>query len=252
MEVKVGLDPRLINPDFEDNPQTKLNQCIDNVYRIHQETASDKLTQIIFCDLGVPRGKPAKTAKSQSDEEEIISDSLEESGDFCIYDDIKKKLMERGIPEKEIAFIHDAPTEKAKSELFEKVRCGDVRVLIGSTAKIGTGTNVQDRLVALHDLDIPWRPADLEQRRGRMVRQGNINKQVHLYRYVTKGTFDAYSYQTLEAKQRFISQIITSKHQLVLAKMLTNKHCPTVKSRLYALVTNGSRNLWCLNPKSKN
>lgn len=208
---KVGLDPRLINPDFEDNPQTKLNQCIDNVYRIHQETASDKLTQIIFCDLGVPRGKPAKTAKSQSDEEEIISDSLEESGDFCIYDDIKKKLMERGIPEKEIAFIHDAPTEKAKSELFEKVRCGDVRVLIGSTAKMGTGTNVQDRLVALHDLDIPWRPADLEQRRGRMVRQGNINKQVHLYRYVTKGTFDAYSYQTLEAKQRFISQIITSK-----------------------------------------
>lgn len=208
---KVGLDPRLINPDFEDNPQTKLNQCIDNVYRIHQETASDKLTQIIFCDLGVPRGKPAKTAKSQSDEEEIISDSLEESGDFCIYDDIKKKIIERGIPEKEIAFIHDAPTEKAKSELFEKVRCGDVRVLIGSTAKMGTGTNVQDRLVALHDLDIPWRPADLEQRRGRMVRQGNINKQVHLYRYVTKGTFDAYSYQTLEAKQRFISQIITSK-----------------------------------------
>ena len=173
---KVGLDPRLINPDFEDNPQTKLNQCIDNVYRIHQETASDKLTQIIFCDLGVPRGKPAKTAKSQSDEEEIISDSLEESGDFCIYDDIKKKLMERGIPEKEIAFIHDAPTEKAKAELFEKVRCGDVRVLIGSTAKMGTGTNVQDRLVALHDLDIPWRPADV----GRILRTFKIKKNVEV------------------------------------------------------------------------
>lgn len=208
---KVGLDPRLINPEFEDNPQTKLNQCVKNVARIHAETAEDKLTQIIFCDLGVP--KP-KSKLKQEDTEEISTqeaDSLEEIGDFCVYDDIKEKLVAKGIPAHEIAFIHDAPTEKAKSELFEKVRSGEIRVLIGSTGKMGTGTNVQNRLIALHDLDIPWRPADLEQRRGRMVRQGNINQKVHLYRYVTKGTFDAYSYQLLEAKQRFISQIITSQ-----------------------------------------
>lgn len=136
--------------------------------------------------------------------------SLEEELPFCVYDDIKRKLMERGIPESEIAFIHSAKTETQKSALFEKVRSGEVRVLLGSTPKMGTGTNVQDRLIALHDLDIPWRPADLEQRRGRMVRFGNVNDQVHLYRYVTKGTFDAVSYQTLEAKQKFISQAMSS------------------------------------------
>lgn len=209
---KVGLDPRLVNPDLDDNPNTKLNQCVNNVFQIWQDTAEDKLTQIIFCDLGVP--KPNQQAdKGKEIEEQSMSeiDSLEESGTFCVYDDIKSKLAEMGVPKSEIAFIHEAKSEAQKSELFEKVRSGEVRVLIGSTAKMGTGTNVQDRLVALHDLDVPWRPADLEQRRGRMVRQGNINDKVHLYRYVTKGTFDAYSYQLLETKQRFISQVITSK-----------------------------------------
>lgn len=208
---KVGLDPRLINPSFEDNPTSKLNQCIDNVFKIYEETTPKKLTQIIFSDLGVPH-KDSSTINKDDDTKSVSdNDFLEEESDFCIYDDIKSKLIAKGVPEDEIAFIHSAKTEKAKSELFEKVRNGDVRVLIGSTGKMGMGTNVQNRLIALHDLDIPWRPADLEQRRGRIVRQGNINEKVHLYRYVTKGTFDAYSYQLLESKQKFISQIITSK-----------------------------------------
>lgn len=209
---KVGLDPRLINPTFEDNPNTKLNQCVNNVFKIWQDTAAEKMTQIIFCDLGVP--KPSQTDGNESkveDKSMADIDSLEEIGTFCIYDDIKSKLVEMGVPSNEIAFIHNAKTETQKSELFEKMRSGEIRVLLGSTAKMGTGTNVQDRLIALHDLDVPWRPSDLEQRRGRMVRQGNINEKVHLYRYVTKGTFDAYSYQLLETKQSFISQIITSK-----------------------------------------
>ena len=210
---KVGLDPRLVDPTLEDNPNTKLNQCVNNVFQIWQDTAADKLTQIIFCDLGVPKPNQTDSSKdSETDEKSMADiDSLEESGTFCVYDDIKSKLVEMGVPSKEIAFIHEAKTEAQKSELFEKVRSGEVRVLLGSTAKMGTGTNVQDRLIALHDLDVPWRPSDLEQRRGRMVRQGNINEKVHLYRYVTKGTFDAYSYQLLETKQRFISQVITSK-----------------------------------------
>ncbi len=215
---KLGLDPRLIDPSFEDNPQTKLNQCVENVARIHAETAEDKLTQIIFCDLGVPH-KSSADAEVESDEAEQNEDSksaaeresLEEECDFCVYDDIKKKLIAKGIPENEIAYIHDAKTEKQKADLFEKVRNGKIRVLLGSTAKMGTGTNVQKRLIAVHNLDIPWRPADLEQRAGRIIRQGNENKNVEIYRYVTKGTFDAYSYQTLENKQKFISQIITSK-----------------------------------------
>ena len=210
---KVGLDPRLVNPDLEDDPNTKLNQCVRNVFQIWQDTAADKMTQIIFCDLGVPKPKQTDSSKdSETDEKSMADiDSLEESGTFCVYDDIKSKLVAMGIPKEEIAFIHDAKTEAQKSDLFEKVRSGEIRVLLGSTAKMGTGTNVQDRLIALHDLDVPWRPSDLEQRRGRMVRQGNINEKVHLYRYVTKGTFDAYSYQLLETKQRFISQVITSK-----------------------------------------
>lgn len=209
---KVGLDPRLVDPTLEDNPNIKLNQCVNNVFQIWQDTADDKLTQIIFCDLGVPKPNQ-QTDNGKAPEEQSMAeiDSLEESGTFCVYDDIKSKLAEMGVPKEEIAFIHEAKTEAQKSELFEKVRSGEVRVLIGSTAKMGTGTNIQDRLIALHDLDVPWRPADLEQRRGRMVRQGNINDKVHLYRYVTKGTFDAYSYQLLETKQRFISQVITSK-----------------------------------------
>ena len=214
---KLGLDPRLIDPSFEDNPDTKLNRCVENVVRIHAETAEDRLTQIIFCDLGVPHkaaeaaveGEDADDAKDKKSIAEV--ESLEEECDFCVYDDIRDKLIARGIPAEEIAYIHDAKTEQQKADLFDKVRSGEIRVLLGSTAKMGTGTNVQKKLIAVHDLDIPWRPADLEQRAGRIIRQGNENKQVQIFRYVTKGTFDAYSYQTLENKQKFISQIMTSK-----------------------------------------
>ena len=214
---KLGLDPRLIDPSFEDNPDTKLNRCVENVARIYQETAEDRLTQIIFCDLGVPHkaaeaaveGEDADDAKDKKSIAEV--ESLEEECDFCVYDDIRDKLIAKGIPAEEIAYIHDAKTEQQKADLFDQVRSGEIRVLLGSTAKMGTGTNVQKKLIAVHDLDIPWRPADLEQRAGRIIRQGNENKQVQIFRYVTKGTFDAYSYQTLENKQKFISQIMTSK-----------------------------------------
>ena len=214
---KLGLDPCLIDPSFEDNPDTKLNRCVENVVRIHAETAEDRLTQIIFCDLGVPHkaaeaaveGEDADDAKDKKSIAEV--ESLEEECDFCVYDDIRDKLIARGIPAEEIAYIHNAKTEQQKADLFDKVRSGEIRVLLGSTAKMGTGTNVQKKLIAVHDLDIPWRPADLEQRAGRIIRQGNENKQVQIFRYVTKGTFDAYSYQTLENKQKFISQIMTSK-----------------------------------------
>ena len=184
---KLGLDQRVVNPLLPDEPGTKVNKCVDNVFRIWQDGAGEKLTQLIFCDLSTP-GKG-----------------------FNVYDDIKKKLSARGVPESEIAFIHTADTEAKKKELFAKVRSGNVRVLIGSTAKMGAGTNVQDRLVALHDLDAPWRPGDLEQRKGRIARQGNMNETVHVYRYVTERTFDSYIWQILENKQRFISQIMTSK-----------------------------------------
>lgn len=186
---KIGLDQRLINPDLPDEPGTKVNACVDNVFRIWNETKEEKSTQLIFCDYSTPK----------------------KDGSFNVYDDIKRKLISKGISTDEIAFIHDATTEAAKEELFAKVRSGEVRVLIGSTAKMGAGTNVQTKLVASHDLDAPFRPADMEQRRGRMVRQGNENKQVHLYRYCTKDTFDAYLFQMLERKQKFISQIMTSK-----------------------------------------
>ncbi len=184
---KLGLDQRVVNPLLPDEPGTKVNKCVDNVFRIWQDGAGEKLTQLIFCDLSTP-GKG-----------------------FNIYDDIKTKLISRGVPESEIAFIHAADTDMKKKELFAKVRSGNVRVLLGSTAKMGAGTNVQDRLVALHDLDAPWRPGDLEQRKGRIARQGNMNETVHVYRYVTEQTFDSYIWQTLENKQRFISQIMTSK-----------------------------------------
>lgn len=210
---KLGLDPRLIDAEFEDNPGTKLNVCVNNVFDIYEKTTDKKLTQIIFCDLGVPGKGVNVDADSKDEDTKSVTeiDSLEESGKFCVYDDIKDKLIAKGVSSQEIAFIHDAKNEKQKSELFAKVRSGEVRILLGSTGKMGTGTNVQDRIIALHDLDVPWRPSDLEQRRGRMVRQGNINEKVHLYRYVTKGTFDAYLYQLLEKKQKFISQIMTSK-----------------------------------------
>lgn len=186
---KIGLDQRLINPDLPDEPGTKVNACVDNIFKIWNETKEEKSTQLIFCDYSTPK----------------------KDGSFNVYDDIKGKLISKGVPPDEIAFIHDATTEAAKEELFAKVRSGEVRVLIGSTAKMGAGTNVQTKLVASHDLDAPFRPADMEQRRGRMVRQGNENKQVHLYRYCTKDTFDAYLFQMLERKQKFISQIMTSK-----------------------------------------
>ena len=184
---KLGLDQRVVNPLLPDEPNTKVNKCVDNVFKIWEDGADKKLTQLIFCDLSTP-GKG-----------------------FSVYDDIKKKLVARGVPESEIAFIHDANTDEKKKALFAKVRSGQVRVLMGSTAKMGAGTNVQDRLIALHDLDAPWRPGDLEQRKGRIERQGNMNETVHVYRYVTENTFDSYLWQTLENKQKFISQIMTSK-----------------------------------------
>lgn len=209
---KLGLDPRLINPSFEDDPGTKLNVCVNNVFDIYEKTSDKKLTQIVFCDLGVPSKNSSADGNKDDDTKSVAGlDSLEESGKFCVYDDIRDKLIAKGVSADEIAYIHNAKSETQKSELFAKVRSGEVRILLGSTGKMGTGTNVQDRIIALHDLDVPWRPSDLEQRRGRMVRQGNINDKVHLYRYVTKGTFDAYSYQLLEKKQKFISQIMTSK-----------------------------------------
>lgn len=209
---KLGLDPRLINPSFEDDPGTKLNVCVNNVFDIYEKTSDKKLTQIVFCDLGVPSKNSSADGNKDDDTKSVAElDSLEESGKFCVYDDIRDKLIAKGVSADEIAYIHNAKSETQKSELFAKVRSGEVRILLGSTGKMGTGTNVQDRIIALHDLDVPWRPSDLEQRRGRMVRQGNINDKVHLYRYVTKGTFDAYSYQLLEKKQKFISQIMISK-----------------------------------------
>lgn len=209
---KLGLDPRLINPSFEDDPGTKLNVCVNNVFDIYEKTSDKKLTQIVFCDLGVPSKNSSADGNKDDDTKSVAElDSLEESGKFCVYDDIRDKLIAKGVSADEIAYIHNAKSETQKSELFAKVRSGEVRILLGSTGKMGTGTNVQDRIIALHDLDVPWRPSDLEQRRGRMVRQGNINDKVHLYRYVTKGTFDAYNYQLLEKKQKFISQIMTSK-----------------------------------------
>ena len=218
---KLGLDQRVINPDLPDDPNSKVNRCVDNIHRIWQDGQADKLTQLVFCDLSTPKGKTAQSgriaAKSTDNPElhaleaAIDAEAGPEKPPFTIYDDIREKLVARGIPREQIAFIHEANTEVRKKELFAKVRSGQVRVLMGSTFKMGAGMNVQDRLVALHDLDCPWRPGDLEQRSGRIIRQGNRNKEVHIYRYVTESTFDAYLWQTVENKQKFISQIMTSK-----------------------------------------
>ncbi|RGB68021.1 N-domain protein, SNF2 family [Faecalibacterium prausnitzii] len=186
---KIGLDQRLMNPLTLDDPDSKLNACVDNVLRIWNETKEDNLTQLIFCDMSTPKG----------------------DGSFNVYDDIRTKLLAAGVPESEVEFIHNADTEGKKADLFSKVRSGKVRVLLGSTAKMGAGTNVQTLLVAVHHLDVGWRPSDMTQRNGRIIRQGNKNKQVYVYNYVTEGTFDAYLWQTLENKQKFISQIMTSK-----------------------------------------
>ena len=210
---KLGLDPRLIDPSFEDSPDTKLNQCVRNVTQIYHDTAEEKLTQIIFCDLGVPKKNSQSTDKGENADEKSASEreSLEEECDFCVYNDIRDKLIVNGIKPDEIAYVHDAKTEQQKADLFDRVNKGEVRVLLGSTGKMGTGTNCQKKLIALHNLDIPWRPSDLQQRIGRIERQGNQNSVAHVFNYVTKGSFDAYLYQTLEAKQRFIGQIMTSK-----------------------------------------
>jgi N12 class adenine-specific DNA methylase/adenine-specific DNA methylase len=205
---KLGLDQRIINPLLPDDPESKVNLCLDNIFRIWKKGQPQKLTQLAFCDISTPQGRAKKkaiTTEEPAQEEETVSEP------FTVYEDIRSKLIARGIPAEQIAFIHDANTEVKKAELFGKVRSGQVRVLLGSTFKMGAGTNVQDRLIAGHDLDCPWRPGDLEQRAGRTVRQGNLNPEVDIYRYVTDGTFDAYLWQTIENKQRFISQIMTSK-----------------------------------------
>ena len=193
---KLALDQRLINPLLPDNPDSKVNVCVKNVFAIWDKTKEDRSTQLLFSDMSTPKG----------------------DGEFNIYDDIREKLVAMGIPKEEIAFIHEANSDKQKDELFAKVRKGDVRILLGSTQKMGAGTNVQNKLIALHDLDVPWRPADLEQRAGRIVRQGNENKEVNIYRYVTENTFDAYLWQTIENKQKFISQIMTSKTPVRVAE----------------------------------
>ena len=219
---KLGLDQRVINPDLPDEAGSKVNLCVDNIYSVWKDGQADKLTQLVFCDLStpkaaVPASRAAKAAGGNLDSPELhaleaaIGQGTAKEPAFTIYDDIREKLIARGIPREQIAFIHEANTEVRKKELFAKVRAGQVRVLMGSTFKMGAGMNVQDRLVALHDLDCPWRPGDLEQRSGRIIRQGNRNKEVHIYRYVTESTFDAYLWQTVENKQKFISQIMTSK-----------------------------------------
>lgn len=186
---KLALDQRLVNPLLPDDPGSKTNACVENCFAIWERTAPGRSAQLIFCDLSTPKG----------------------DGAFNIYDDVKKKLVDKGVPEAEIAFIHDANTEAKKAELFGKVKSGQVRFLLGSTVKMGAGTNVQDRLIALHHLDVGWKPSDLEQREGRIIRQGNVNGKVYIYRYVTEGTFDSYMWQLIESKQKFISQIMTSK-----------------------------------------
>ncbi|MGX7096667.1 helicase-related protein [Gemella bergeri] len=193
---KLALDQRLINPLLPDNPDSKVNVCVKNVFAIWDKTKYDRSTQLLFSDMSTPKG----------------------DGEFNIYDDIREKLVAMGIPKQEIAFIHEANSDKQKDELFAKVRKGEIRILMGSTQKMGAGTNVQNKLIALHDLDVPWRPADLEQRAGRIVRQGNENKEVNIYRYVTENTFDAYLWQTIENKQKFISQIMTSKTPVRVAE----------------------------------
>ena len=214
---KLGLDQRIVNQMLPDEPGTKVNQCVDNIMQIWRDGEADKLTQLVFCDISTPQAKaPASKAAKTLDNPllhalEGAVPLPEQEPAFTVYDDIRQKLIAQGMPADQIAFIHEANTEVRKKELFSKVRTGQVRVLMGSTAKMGAGTNVQDRLVALHDLDCPWRPGDLAQRKGRIERQGNQNPLVHVYRYVTEGTFDAYLWQTVENKQKFISQIMTSK-----------------------------------------
>ena len=212
---KLGLDQRIINPDFPDQEGSKVNLCVENILQVWKDGEADKLTQLVFCDISTPQPaskmKKAVSTNIDTSSPESAIQPMEEKAPFTVYDDIRSKLIARGVPAEQIAFIHDANTEVKKKELFGKVRSGQARVLLGSTSKMGAGTNVQDRLVAIHDVDCPWRPGDLQQRKGRIERQGNQNEKVHVFRYVTEGTFDAYLWQTVENKQKFISQIMSSK-----------------------------------------
>ena len=221
---KLGLDQRIINALLPDDESSKVNACVNNIYHIWNKGASEKLTQLVFCDISTPKGRTMQEQRVAEAgnktingtelyalEDRLAQEEAAYIATFNVYDDIRDKLVKKGVPDHEVAFIHEANTEVRKKELFAKVRSGDVRVLIGSTAKCGAGTNIQDRLVALHDLDCPWRPGDLTQRSGRIERQGNLNEEVNIYRYVTEATFDAYLWQTVENKQKFISQIMTSK-----------------------------------------
>lgn len=208
---KLALDQRLINDMLEDDPNSKVNECCKNIYNIWEKTKERKSTQLVFCDLSTPKQ---------------FEETIDESGNYKftdVYNDIRRKLVLKGIPKEEIAFIHEADNETKKKDLFSKVKNGDIRILIGSTSKMGAGTNVQDKLIALHHLDCPWRPADLTQRNGRAVRQGNENKEIEIYTYVTEQTFDAYLYQLVENKQKFISQIMTSKTPVRVAEDIDEK-----------------------------
>ncbi len=221
---KLGLDQRIVNPLLPDDENSKVNACVNNIYNIWDKGSAEKLTQLVFCDISTPKGRKAQEQRVAEAgyktingielyalEDGLTQEEANYTATFNVYDDIRDKLVAKGVPDHEVAFIHEANTEVRKKELFAKVRSGDVRVLIGSTAKCGAGTNIQDRLVALHDLDCPWRPGDLTQRAGRIERQGNMNDEVDIFRYVTESTFDAYLWQTVENKQKFISQIMTSK-----------------------------------------
>lgn len=199
---KLALDQRLINPSLPDFEGSKVNACISNIYDIWKDTAAQRSTQLVFCDLSTPTAKGTAQVENSEEQADVFTN---------VYDDIRKKLIAKGIPAEEIAFIHSANNDRQKAELFAKVRSGKVRILLGSTQKMGAGTNVQDRLIASHDIDCPWRPSDLEQRAGRIIRQGNANPEVHIYRYVTENTFDAYLYQLVETKQKFVGQVMTSK-----------------------------------------
>ena len=215
---KLALDQRLMNDMLPDSETSKVGACADNVFDIWQRTADQKSTQMVFCDLSTR----TETASS-------------------MYDDLRDKLIAKGIPAEEIAYIHTANSEAQKKELFGKVRSGQVRVLIGSTQKMGAGTNVQTKLVALHHLDCPWRPSDLQQREGRIIRQGNENPEVDIYTYVTENTFDSYLYQLWESKQKFIGQIMTSKPRCARQKILMKPHSAMRKSKLFAPVIRTSR-----------
>ena len=250
---KLGLDQRIINPDLPDDPNSKVNRCVDNIHRIWQDGQADRLTQLVFCDLSTPKtgatgAKAAKTAGGNLDSPELnaverlidAETGRRNRGLYHLRRHPGKARRQRNPPRADRLSSMRRIRKTRKKELFAKVRSGQVRVLMGSTFKMGAGMNVQDRLVALHDLDCPWRPGDLEQRSGRIIRQGNRNKEVHIYRYVTESTFDAYLWQTVENKQKFISQIMTSKSPVRSCGILTRRRSPMPRSRRCAPETRES------------